>query len=312
MATVTGYTAARMKQIEDETVVNAYLDGDDLVFKTREGTTINVGSVRGPKGDDGNAGDLDDYVKKTALDSRVEYQLPEEAKMLEAFEDIDVIYDAGYYMQSVGGTSGNGYPSTNGGTLLVYNMGATTYEVTQVYLTAPSYAPYKSELFFRSCQPNGGWGPWQRSLTESDLTPVFYAQSRIADKASMVSGWQTLSTPSSTWITMGDYGSSMTAAGIFYAPVTGVYHIHADCFSDSTKVGKSRFILQISQNSRHNNDFAARFESQTTTKGQFIGGSVDVEWYLTQNQDVYVDLYVNAGFVGVGLTGGTFSARLVM
>lgn len=48
MATVTGYTADRMKQIEDETVVMGEVDaGGNLVLTTRAGVQIDAGHVRG-------------------------------------------------------------------------------------------------------------------------------------------------------------------------------------------------------------------------------------------------------------------------
>lgn len=56
MATVTGYTAQRMKQIEDETVVDGEVVGDNLHLITRAGTQIDAGSVRGPVGPVGPAG----------------------------------------------------------------------------------------------------------------------------------------------------------------------------------------------------------------------------------------------------------------
>lgn len=56
MTTVTSFTAERMLVIENETIVNAELDGDELVLITREGTDINVGSVRGATGITGDIG----------------------------------------------------------------------------------------------------------------------------------------------------------------------------------------------------------------------------------------------------------------
>jgi len=50
MATVTGFTAARMKQIEDDTIVAARLSGDNLILTNNAGVDINVGSVRGLQG----------------------------------------------------------------------------------------------------------------------------------------------------------------------------------------------------------------------------------------------------------------------
>jgi microcystin-dependent protein len=59
MATVTGYTAERMKEIEDTTVIDGTISADDLILITREGTQINAGNVRGPQGVPGPAGDAD-------------------------------------------------------------------------------------------------------------------------------------------------------------------------------------------------------------------------------------------------------------
>lgn len=56
MAEVTGFTAERMQQIEDESVIDGLVVGDDLVLTRRDGTPINAGSVRGPQGIQGLPG----------------------------------------------------------------------------------------------------------------------------------------------------------------------------------------------------------------------------------------------------------------
>lgn len=56
MATVTGYTAARMKQIEDSAVVDGDVIGSNLILTQRNGVTINAGSVIGPQGIQGPPG----------------------------------------------------------------------------------------------------------------------------------------------------------------------------------------------------------------------------------------------------------------
>lgn len=56
MATVTVFTAARMKAIEDGTVVNAALSGNNLILYKYNGAAINVGNVRGPAGTNGTNG----------------------------------------------------------------------------------------------------------------------------------------------------------------------------------------------------------------------------------------------------------------
>ena len=58
MATVTGYTSARMKQIEDKAIVSGTILGDNLILITYDGTEINAGNVRGPQGIDGPIGEV--------------------------------------------------------------------------------------------------------------------------------------------------------------------------------------------------------------------------------------------------------------
>lgn len=65
MAIVTGYTAARMKEIEDSAVVNGEVVGDDLFLEPFGFATdpvtypkINAGNVRGPQGDEGPMGEV--------------------------------------------------------------------------------------------------------------------------------------------------------------------------------------------------------------------------------------------------------------
>jgi hypothetical protein len=56
MATVTGYTAERMKQIEDSAVVDGDVVGNNLILTKHDGSTIDAGSVRGPAGPQGPPG----------------------------------------------------------------------------------------------------------------------------------------------------------------------------------------------------------------------------------------------------------------
>lgn len=56
MATVTGYTAAKMQEIEDSTVVDGSVVGGSLILETRDGTPIDAGSVVGPTGPPGTNG----------------------------------------------------------------------------------------------------------------------------------------------------------------------------------------------------------------------------------------------------------------
>jgi hypothetical protein len=58
MATVTGFTAARMLEIENDSIVDGNISGNNLILVTRGGTTINAGNVRGPQGIQGVPGPL--------------------------------------------------------------------------------------------------------------------------------------------------------------------------------------------------------------------------------------------------------------
>lgn len=57
MGVVTGYNAARMKEIEDTTVVSGLVDvNGDLILSQRDGTPMNAGNVIGPPGEKGADG----------------------------------------------------------------------------------------------------------------------------------------------------------------------------------------------------------------------------------------------------------------
>lgn len=56
MATITGFTAARMLQWENATVIDGNVVGNDLILVRKDGSQINAGSVRGPVGPVGPIG----------------------------------------------------------------------------------------------------------------------------------------------------------------------------------------------------------------------------------------------------------------
>ena len=67
MATVTGYTAARMLEIENGTVVGGTVVGDMLNLVRRDGGTIAAGNVRGPQGIAGPPGDVNEAELAAAI-----------------------------------------------------------------------------------------------------------------------------------------------------------------------------------------------------------------------------------------------------
>jgi hypothetical protein len=67
MASVTGYTAAKMEELANANIVDGEIVGDDLILTRRDLSQINAGNVRGPQGETGPApetlqaiGDVDD------------------------------------------------------------------------------------------------------------------------------------------------------------------------------------------------------------------------------------------------------------
>ncbi len=62
MATVTGLTAARMKIIEDASVVDGAVITDNLILTKFNGQEIDAGNVRGPAGVDGEPSPVADWV----------------------------------------------------------------------------------------------------------------------------------------------------------------------------------------------------------------------------------------------------------
>lgn len=67
MATITGFTAARMLEIENESIVDGNVVGDNLILVRRDLVEINAGSVRGPIGTPGvSQAQLDDFIENTS------------------------------------------------------------------------------------------------------------------------------------------------------------------------------------------------------------------------------------------------------
>lgn len=56
VTTVTGLTAERMQEMEDATIIDGNVVGNDLILTTKGGTDINTGNVRGPTGAAGTNG----------------------------------------------------------------------------------------------------------------------------------------------------------------------------------------------------------------------------------------------------------------
>lgn len=136
MVTVTGFTADRMLAIENDTVVDGNVVGDDLVLLTKDGTPINAGNVRGAPGFAFGVIELSGSV------------------------DLDSIVSSGYYTQSsnVEAASGTNYPTPYSGLLeVVSGIGAAF--IWQSY-SVSSDGPFANEKFIRT-RTAGVWSTWK-------------------------------------------------------------------------------------------------------------------------------------------------------
>jgi hypothetical protein len=76
MATVTGYTAERMKQIEDKAITDGEVRGDDLILIAHDLSEIDAGNVRGPQGTQGPMGEISQAELDAAISSVYNIAVP--------------------------------------------------------------------------------------------------------------------------------------------------------------------------------------------------------------------------------------------
>lgn len=69
MGSITGLTSARMKEVEDNAIVNGEIINDNLILTKNSGEVINAGNVRGPVGPQGAQGP-EGQVEEAANDGK--------------------------------------------------------------------------------------------------------------------------------------------------------------------------------------------------------------------------------------------------
>lgn len=136
MPTVSGFTAARMLAMDNASIVDAELVGNDLILITRGGSQINVGRVKGDSGETGLA--------MTEIGAGV---------------DLDTISTAGYRIQSedAEATVALNYPVAYQGMLYVTvnpggNLVWQTYSIT-------GNGPLNGTIWTRT-KSSGVWSRW--------------------------------------------------------------------------------------------------------------------------------------------------------
>jgi hypothetical protein len=106
MATVTGYTAARIQEIEDQAIVSGQVIGNDLILTRYNNQTINAGNVRGPQGVQGPTGDVSLSQLNSAV-ANVESQISDSGRGIVAFSSYNIQQTMGSanLWQNVNGTT---------------------------------------------------------------------------------------------------------------------------------------------------------------------------------------------------------------
>lgn len=192
---ITGFTAERMKMIEDKTVVNGSVNkSGDLILSTRDGGQINAGTVMGksfnikgrvnslPSTSGHNPMDayfvngdlyvLNEAKKWVNVGGFIGERGPAQANELTvigAAKNLDDYRIPGAYVQNgnVNTLESNGaknYPCSSAGYLLVYSIGAgATSWVLQLYVDFSTL-----EIYVRSLYINV-WKPWSKA-SQSKIT----------------------------------------------------------------------------------------------------------------------------------------------
>ncbi|QFP95599.1 hypothetical protein SEA_ODESZA_25 [Gordonia Phage Odesza] len=138
--TVTGFTAARMLQIEQSTVVNGFIQGDSLVLQTRGGDDIVTGNVRGPQGDKGDPGGVPDATNAIKGGVRLQGNLTGSAATPTITGALDGTVDTSLAIASTPNNSGWGGGPAGGVTMtlrqVVHQVQANLYAIQRTITKA--------------------------------------------------------------------------------------------------------------------------------------------------------------------------------
>jgi len=102
MATVTGYLKSKMDEINDSTIVDGNVVGDNLILLRRDGGEIDAGSVRGPTGDPGVS--EEDYIAGLADKVTTDEMTSAIASAIAPFAK-GFVFDSGLFNVSTAGVS---------------------------------------------------------------------------------------------------------------------------------------------------------------------------------------------------------------
>lgn len=142
--TVTSYTAERMLAIEQSTVVGGVIQEDTLILKTRDGTEIIAGNVRGPKGVKGDTGGVPDATNSTKGGVRLQGNLTGTAANPTVTGPLDETVDASLAIASTPDNAGWGGGPSGGVTMtlrqIVHQVQASFYAIQRTVTKSGSAA----------------------------------------------------------------------------------------------------------------------------------------------------------------------------
>jgi hypothetical protein len=173
MATITGLTADRMIAIENASVVDGDVVGDNLILTTKGGSQINAGSVRGPQGAQGPVGSaLPIVTSKQILDVGLSGQVRAGRQLTATdFTNMGLAAPLGLWnLSNLNDSSGNGRNLSNKGGIPFSGVGieGVAASCAQYYglATQTLYIPDTGASDpFRI--KTGSWGCWFRGSKRS-------------------------------------------------------------------------------------------------------------------------------------------------
>jgi Concanavalin A-like lectin/glucanases superfamily len=173
MATITGLTADRMIAIENASVVDGDVVGDNLILTTKGGTQINAGSVRGPQGAQGPVGSaLPVVTSKQILDVGLSGQVRAGRQLTATdFTNMGLAAPLGLWnLSNLNDSSGNGRNLSNKGGVPFSGVGIEGVAASSAQFvgltTQALYIPDTGASDpFRI--KTGSWGCWFRGSKRS-------------------------------------------------------------------------------------------------------------------------------------------------
>jgi hypothetical protein len=156
MATVTAYTAERMKEIEDSCIVDGAVVLDNLILTKHDGTEIDAGNVRGPTGSPGvSNAELDAWMTDNLpICTIVDYlgTVPPSAKWLamagQTVANADTLYPAWWAKLPAGMKSGTNalMPNTKGRVSVGYDSAQAEFNTIGLIGGEKQHVLTKAEL----------------------------------------------------------------------------------------------------------------------------------------------------------------------